>query len=71
MIATSVTLFTADAAGKWGNLGIQLGCIVVFMFLGHKFQDAIGIGGEHEVKDDHYKQQKLLEDQEAHHHDRH
>jgi hypothetical protein len=47
MIATSITLFTDDSLGVWGNLGIQLACIVVFMFLGHKFQDSIGIGGDH------------------------
>ncbi len=47
MIATSITLFTNDSLGVWGNLGVQLGCIVVFMFLGHKFQDSIGIGGDH------------------------
>jgi uncharacterized protein YcfJ len=70
MIATSITLFTADSLGLWGNLGIQLGCIVVFMFLGHKFQDAIGIGGEHhkEPRDDHFQAQTHHE--ENHHHDR-
>jgi hypothetical protein len=65
MIATSITFFTMDSSGnetlgRWATLGIQLACIVVFMLLGHKFQDSIGIGGDHheEKKNEgHYEKQ--------------
>lgn len=35
MIATSITLFTNDSMGVWGNLGVQVACIVVFGYAGH------------------------------------
>lgn len=41
MIATAITLFTADALGVLGNLGVQLGCTVVLggagMLVQHKY----------------------------------
>lgn len=51
MIATSIMFWTNDAAGKWGNFGIQLACIFIFMGLGHKFYDWIHGHG----KDAHFK----------------
>jgi hypothetical protein len=50
MIATAITLFTADAAGPWGNIGIQVGCIIVFGGAGHHFQKHMGyekLHGDH------------------------
>jgi hypothetical protein len=38
MIATSITLFTADAAGLYGNIGIQAACIIVFGSVGQHVQ---------------------------------
>jgi hypothetical protein len=38
MIATSITLFTNDRLGVWGNLGVQIACIVVFSLAGSHFQ---------------------------------
>ena len=42
MIATSITLFTADAAGPFGNSIIQVGCILLFGFVGHYVQMKLG-----------------------------
>jgi len=42
MIATSITLFTADAAGSFGNSIIQVGCILLFGLVGHYVQMKLG-----------------------------
>lgn len=48
MIATSITLFTSDAFGLYGNFGIQAACIIVFGFAGHHVQKKLGYEKCHE-----------------------
>jgi hypothetical protein len=50
MIATAITLFTADAAGPYGNIGIQVACIIVFGLAGHQVQHKLGYEKCHEEK---------------------
>ena len=47
MIATSITLFTNDSMGVWGNLGVQVACIVVFGYAGHEVQHKLGFEKAH------------------------
>ena len=47
MIATSITLFTNDSMGVWGNLGVQVACIVVFGYAGHQVQHKLGFEKAH------------------------
>ncbi len=48
MIATSITLFTADAAGLYGNIGIQAACIIVFGSVGQHVQKKMFFEEYHE-----------------------
>jgi len=50
MIATAITLFTADAAGPFGNIAIQVGCIIVFGLAGHHVQHKLGYEKCHEER---------------------
>lgn len=53
MIATAITLFTQDAAGPYGNFGIQVGCILVFGFAGHHVQKKLGFENAHKNEEIH------------------
>jgi hypothetical protein len=48
MIATAITLFTNDAAGLYGNIGIQAACIIIFGSAGHYAQKKMGFEMYHE-----------------------
>jgi hypothetical protein len=48
IIVTSITLFSKEGFGSYGDLAVQLVLLPLLTYLGHKFQDCIGIGGEHQ-----------------------
>ncbi len=50
MIATSITMFTNDKLGTWGNLGVQIACIVIFSVAGHYVQHKLGLEEKHHKK---------------------
>lgn len=50
MIATSITMFTNDRLGVWGNLGVQIACIVIFSIAGHHVQHRLGFEKKHHEK---------------------
>lgn len=69
MIATAITLFTADAAGVWGNLGIQIGCIVVFGYAGHFVQHKLGFEKHHLEEEIHHAEKEGHYVEHRDHHD--
>jgi hypothetical protein len=58
MIATSITLFTNDRLGVWGNLGVQIACIVIFSVAGHHVQHKFGFEDKHHKKMEYLKNKK-------------
>jgi len=60
MIATSITLFTNDSMGPWGNLGVQVACIVIFSIAGHHVQEKLGLEEKHHKKMETLKNKKNL-----------
>ena len=66
MIATAITLFTADAAGLYGNIGIQVACIIIFGSAGHHAQKKMGFEKFHEGHGEHVANKgDFIEHQEA------
>lgn len=72
MIATSITIFTADAMGVFGNLGVQFACIVVFGYAGHHVQHKLGFEKAHLEEKLHDAETKghFVEHREEAHHDK-
>lgn len=72
MIATSITIFTADAMGVFGNLGVQFACIVVFGYAGHHVQHKLGFEKAHLEEKLHDAESKghFVEHREEAHHDK-